>query len=168
MKADQGFHVLGIDPGTRTIGWGLICVINKTCHAVDHGYFEVSKKLSFPEKLHRIHSFIVDLLNRLQPEVVAVEEVYVSQNAKTTLRLGHARGVILLAAVEYGVEIFEYAPREIKQAVFGNGSATKSQVQWMLFKLLELPEQGLQEDEADGLAVAVCHGLRSSTSIYSR
>jgi crossover junction endodeoxyribonuclease RuvC len=169
MKTDQGFHVLGIDPGTRCIGWGLIHVIEKAFRSVDHGFYQVNNKLSFPDKLHRIHTFISDLLNRLHPEVVAVEEVYVSQNAKTTLRLGHARGVILLAAVEHGVEIFEYAPREIKQAVFGRGSATKDQVQWMLFRLLDIPQQELQEDEADGLAVALCHGLRSSTaSIYSQ
>jgi crossover junction endodeoxyribonuclease RuvC len=164
MKDDEGFHVLGIDPGTRYVGWGLIHVSRGVFRAVDYGYFEVDKDTEFSDKLYRIYTFIFELLSQWCPDVVAVEEVYVSQNAKTTLRLGHTRGVILLAAVQRGIRIFEYAPREVKQAVFGCGSATKDQIQWMLVRLLALPKEKIQEDAADGLAVALCHSLRCSNS----
>ena len=100
------------------------------------------------------------LFKKMNPDVVAIEEVYVSQNAKTTLRLGHARGVILLSAVNNMIEISEYAPREIKQAVCGNGNASKEQIQWMVANMLNLDVNKLTRDAADALAVAICHGLR--------
>ncbi len=158
----MGQLVLGIDPGTRFVGFGLIEIERGKYRAIDHGFFPVDKKRSFPERLLQIHRAIFDLLDKYQPDAVAVEEVYVSQNAKTTLRLGHARGVILLAIIEKDIPIAEYAPREIKQAVSGRGGATKDQVMWMMSKLLHLEIDDLQEDAADGLAVALCHALRSS------
>ena len=154
--------VLGIDPGTRFIGHGLICVERGNCRAVDYGFFRVNSKLAFPQRLKQIHEVVSDLLDKSKPDSMAVEEVYVSKNAKTTLRMGHARGVILLAAVERGIPVAEYAPREIKQAVLGRGGASKDQVQWMISQMLNIQTDGLQEDAADGLAVALCHGLRSS------
>ena len=156
--------VLGIDPGTHYMGYGLIRVENDVCKAVDHGFFRADKRLSFPHRLRQIYEAVSDLLEKSRPDAVAVEEVYVSQNAKSTLRLGHARGVILLAAVERGIEVAEYAPREVKQAVSGRGNASKDQVQWMMARMLDLSIEDLQEDAADGLAVALCHGLRC----YSR
>lgn len=158
----MGLLVLGIDPGTRFIGYGLIHVEKSCCRAIDYGFFRIDKKAAFPERLKQIHEVVFDLLDQTRPDVVAVEEVYVSRNAKTTLRLGHARGVILLAAVEKGVPVAEYAAREVKQAVIGRGGASKQQVQWMMARMLNIRLDGLQEDAADGLAVALCHGLRNS------
>ena len=155
--------VLGVDPGIHCVGYGLIQVKSGVCSAKDHGFFRIDKKLQFPERLKRIHDALSDILEEWKPDVMAVEEVYVTQNAKTTLRLGHARGVIILAAVEKGIEVAEYAPREVKKAVSGIGSATKEQIQWMMAQMLHLQLDMLQEDAADGLAVALCHGLRSST-----
>jgi len=152
--------VLGIDPGTRSVGYGLVEVNKGNQQAIEYGNFCINTKLSFPQKLKQIHTYFQEMMNRCQPDVVAVEEVFVSQNAKTTLKLGHARGVILLAAVDKDIPIAEYAPREIKQAVVGSGSASKSQVQWMISQMLNINKDGLQEDAADGLAVALCHGLR--------
>lgn len=158
----MGMLVLGVDPGIHCVGYGLIQVQRGVCSAKDYGFFHIDKKLQFPERLKRIHDALSDILEDRKPDVMAVEEVYVTQNAKTTLRLGHARGVIILAAVEKGIEVAEYAPREVKKAVSGIGSATKEQIQWMMAQMLHLQLDTLQEDAADGLAVALCHGLRSS------
>ena len=158
----MGLLVLGIDPGTRFVGYGLVEVEKGKCRAIDYGFFRVDTKRAFPQRLKQIHEAISDLIKKSQPDALAVEEVYVSQNAKTTLRLGHARGVIILAAVEQGIPVAEYAPREVKQAVIGRGGATKDQVMWMMARLLHLSMDDLQEDAADGLAVALCHGLRNS------
>ena len=155
--------MLGIDPGTQYMGYGLIRVDNGVCKAVDHGFFRMDKRLSFPHRLRQIYETVSDLLDKFKPDTVAVEEVYVSQNAKSTLRLGHARGVILLAAVVREIPVAEYAPREVKQAVSGRGNASKDQVQWMMAHMLDVSMDDLQEDAADGLAVALCHGLRSDS-----
>jgi len=159
-----GLLVLGIDPGTRFVGYGIVRVEGGNCQAVDYGFFRLDNKLLFPDRLKQIHEVVSGLIDRSRPDVVAVEEVYVSRNARTTLLLGHARGVILLAAVERAIPVAEYAPREIKQAVLGRGGASKDQVQWMVAQMLSLEKEKLQEDAADGLAVALCHGLRSSGS----
>lgn len=153
-------QVLGIDPGTQSVGFGLVEAKKGNYQALEYGNFFIDKKLSFPQKLKQIHMYFEGMLERCRPDVVAVEEVFVSQNAKTTLKLGHARGVILLAAVEKNIPIVEYAPREIKKAIVGNGGASKSQIQWMTSQMLKINKDALQEDAADGLAVALCHGLR--------
>jgi crossover junction endodeoxyribonuclease RuvC len=154
--------VLGIDPGTQRVGYGLIrSEANRFC-SVTSGRIEIEKELLFPNRLNRIYHDVLDLLDQNRPDVVAVEEVYVTSNAKTTLRLGHARGVILLAAVERGIPVAEYAPREIKQAVVGNGAAGKGQVEYMIRQILDLGRKNLTEDESDALAVALCHGMRTA------
>jgi crossover junction endodeoxyribonuclease RuvC len=127
---------------------------------------QANKKCSFPKRLTHIYEDISRLLDESHPDEVALEEVYVSQNAKTTLYLGHARGVIVLAIVQRGIPLAEYAPREIKQAVVGRGGATKSQVQWMMGQMLHLELDTLSEDAADGLAVALCHSLRHMQVSY--
>jgi crossover junction endodeoxyribonuclease RuvC len=160
--------VLGIDPGTRCVGYGLVCAENRGCRAQDYGFFKTDQSRTFPLRLKQIYDMISDLLEKSHPDAVAVEEVYVSQNAKSTLRLGHARGVILLAAVERGITVAEYAPREVKQAVVGKGGASKRQVQWMMSQMLDLSMESLQEDAADGLAVALCHGLRTMNPSVTR
>lgn len=155
--------VLGIDPGTNFVGYGLVRIEGEEGTAVDYGFFRVNDNISFPHRLKQIHDGVLDLIDRYRPDSVAVEEVYVSRNAKTTLRLGHARGVILLAAIERRIPVAEYAPREVKQAVVGRGGASKDQVQWMMARILKLQKDELSEDAADGLAVALCHGLRNSS-----
>jgi crossover junction endodeoxyribonuclease RuvC len=156
---------LGIDPGTQTVGYGFIEMHAGRCEHVDYGEIRMPKDQPFPRRLKRIHDSILELIDRTRPDAVSVEETYVTSNAKTTLRLGHARGVILLAAVERGVSIAEYAPREIKMAVLGSGGAGKGQVQWMVCQLLKLEPSGVSEDAADALAAALCHGFRSGSSV---
>ena len=160
----MGSLILGIDPGTRHVGYGVIRMRNRDGDALDFGCFRIDITPPFSSRLKEIHESIRSLIQNVKPDLVAVEEVFVSQNAKTTLKLGHARGVILLAAVLEGVPVAEYAPREIKQAVVGNGNASKKQVQWMIRQLFHLGSKPLAEDAADALAVALCHGLRSSVT----
>jgi crossover junction endodeoxyribonuclease RuvC len=159
-----GSLILGIDPGTTLIGYGLLDFENDKPRAVDCGVIRVRKKYAFQIQLQQIYREVTTLLEQTNPQVVAIEEVYVSQNAKTTLRLGHARGVILLAAVNKGISVTEFAPREVKQAVCGNGNASKQQIQWMVANLLHLDAAGLSEDAADAMAVALCCGLRNCCS----
>ena len=160
----MGSLILGIDPGTTLIGYGLIDFENDKPRTVDCGVIRIYKKYAFQIQLQQIYQEITTLLEQTNPQVVAVEEVYVSQNAKTTLRLGHARGVILLAAVNQGTFVTEFAPREVKQAVCGNGNASKQQIQWMVANLLHLDATELSEDAADAMAVALCCGLRHGSS----
>jgi crossover junction endodeoxyribonuclease RuvC len=164
-KGDLKGKILGIDPGTVLIGYGLLEFPKDKPKAIRHGVIQINRKDTFPLRLKQIYEEVTNLFKKLNPDAVAIEEVYVSQNAKTTLRLGHARGVILLSAVNYKISISEYAPREIKQAVCGNGNASKEQIQCMVASMLDLNVDQLSKDAADALAVAVCHGLRCSGSL---
>lgn len=156
--------ILGIDPGTVLIGYGLIEFQKDKPRASYYGVIQINRKDAFPLRLKQIYEEVTTLFDKLNPDAVAIEEVYVSQNAKTTLRLGHARGVILLSAVNHNISISEYAPREIKQAICGNGNASKEQIQCMVAGMLNLNVDQISKDAADALAVALCHGLRCSGS----
>ena len=157
-------RILGVDPGTVFLGYGAIEFRTGTCSPITHGRIHIKSKCAFSDKLKQIYESTRVLIRDTNAEVMAVEDVFVSCNARTSLKLGHARGVILLAAAQSDIPISEYAPREIKQAILGRGSATKDQVQWMIRQLLKLDNAELKEDAADGLAVALCHGFRSQTS----
>jgi len=156
-------RILGVDPGTLYVGYGVVDIENDCCCAVKYGRVKVRSKIAFAEKLNQIYHAITELIAETAADVMSVEDVFVSCNAKTSLKLGHARGVILLAASHQNIPVFEYAPREIKLAVLGRGSASKLQVQWMMGQLLHLDSAALKEDAADGLAVALCHGLKAKS-----
>lgn len=153
--------ILGIDPGTRFIGYGIIKVVKNKFELVDFGFLRVNARNDFPSRLKQIYRFILELIDKVEPDMMAVEEVFVSCNAKTTLRLGHARGVILLAAAEKDIPVTEYAPREVKQAVTGHGGSSKDQIRHMLCQIFNLEIDSITEDGADALAVALCHSMRS-------
>lgn len=161
-KVDGCMIILGIDPGTRLLGYGVIEAEGSRYRPVEFGTVKIHTRLTFPEKLLSIHQQVSALLDRFKPDEVAIEESYVTQNAKTTLRLGHARGVILLAAARKKIPIGEYAPRTVKQSVCGVGNAGKQQVRWMVSKMLGLAAEDLEEDASDALAVCLCHILRGS------
>ena len=154
--------ILGIDPGLRSIGYGLINSDNNSIEIISSGNFNINPKLSFPERLKKIYEYIQDLLDEYNPDVMAIENVFVNKNAKVSLKLGHARGVIILAVVKRGIPITEYSPREIKQSIVGVGKASKTQIQAMVLQILRINNKKLQEDEADGLAVAICHEFRKN------
>lgn len=155
-------RVLGIDPGIQQMGYGLIEAQNDRYEVLKCGQIKISPSPQLAIRLKTIHETVDQLIQQFRPDAVAIEETYVTNNAKTTLRLGHARGVILLAVVENAISVFEYAPREVKQAIVGNGGASKSQVQWMVSQILSVDPKDLTEDASDALAVALCHSFRNS------
>ncbi len=149
--------VFGIDPGSERTGYGCVESDGSRHRLVDCGAIVTSPRLGFPAQLLRIHQQLAALLAAHRPECVAVESVFHAVNVRSALKLGHARGVALLAAVEGGYPCAEYTPAEVKLAVVGYGRAEKRQVQEMVKLLLGLPEVPTPHDAADALAVAICH-----------
>jgi len=149
--------VFGIDPGSERTGYGCVETDGSRHRIVVCGAISSPALASFPDKLHRIHSQLTIILAECRPACVAIENVFYSVNARSALKLGHARGVAMLAAVEAGVPVFEYTPAEIKRAVVGYGRADKAQVQQMIKLLLGLARVPSPHDAADALAVAICH-----------
>lgn len=150
--------VLGVDPGTAATGYGV--VIRKDGGAVslvECGVIRTSANVELPVRLREIHAGLAEVLERHQPDVVAVESVFYGRNVRTTVILGHARGVVLLAAAERELEVADYSPAEIKNAIVGTGRGTKEQVQFMVKQLLRLKDVPKPADAADGVAVALCH-----------
>ena len=147
--------ILGIDPGSRITGFGLIDNQASRIDYIDSGHIKVSGD-SLPQRLGFIFAAVDDVIRRHQAQQMGIENVFMARNADSALKLGQARGAAICAAHQAGLEIAEYAPREIKQTIVGSGAATKEQVQHMVKRLLGI-RQDLQADEADGLAIAICH-----------
>ncbi len=154
--------IFGIDPGSERTGYGCIETAGGRHQLVICGALSAPAHSTFPEKLKHIHAGLAALLARHQPDCVAVEEVFHARNVQSALKLGHARGVALLAAAEAGLPVAEYAPTRIKLAVVGFGRAEKHQVGEMIKLLLGLAAVPTPHDAADALAVAICH-LHSAT-----
>lgn len=153
-------RVLGLDPGSRRTGWGVVDKSGNRFHCVEHGCFTPAARLDLPRRLHHLAREAGAVIERLAPEIVVVEEAFYHESVRSTLVLGHVRGALIVAAVERGVEVAEYTPREIKLAVTGNGGAAKAQVEFMVRRILGL-SSALQADAADALAGALCHLNRS-------
>jgi crossover junction endodeoxyribonuclease RuvC len=149
--------VFGIDPGSARTGYGCVQSDGNRHRMIVCGAITIPVTLAFPEKLRAIHVELGILIARHQPDVVAIENLFHAANARSALKLGHARGVAMLAAVEADVPIFEYTPAEVKQSVVGYGRAEKGQVQSMVQLLLGLSEPPGPFDASDALAIAVCH-----------
>lgn len=148
--------VLGVDPGSVVTGYGLIEKKQNQMSCIHAGAISSSNKVPFFQRIHKIYQSMVEIMGRYRPQEMAIEDVFFSKNVKSALKLGHARGAVLIAAVQSGVEIFEYAPLEIKQSVVGYGRATKEQVRSMVRVILKL-ETKLNLDTSDALATAICH-----------
>ena len=148
--------ILGIDPGSRITGYGLISKEGNRLIHVDNGAIFTQSAKDFPQRLQQIFAGLSAIIEQYQPEAVAVENVFLAKNAQSALKLGQARGAAIVAAVCVGLSVFEYTALQVKQAVVGSGRAEKQQVQHMIKVLLNLPEVA-QEDASDALAVAVCH-----------
>ena len=159
--------VLGIDPGTAATGYGVIHRINGTLRAVDHGCLVTSPRTTLPERLRAVHALVGDLIETHRPGVLAVERLYFSRNAQTALAVGHARGVILLAAAEHEIPVMEATPNAVKHAVAGYGSADKGQVWRMCQLILGMAEQPQPDDAADALAIAIW-GAHAESSMAAR
>ena len=161
-------RIVGIDPGSERTGFGCVETDGRRHRLVTCGAITAAAGDSFPDRLARIYRELSSLLTRTRPECVAVESVFHAANARSALKLGHARGVALLAAVEAGCSVVEYSPAEVKRAVVGYGRAEKRQVQQMIKLLLGLEKAPSPYDASDALAVAICHvhqaGLKARLS----
>ncbi len=149
--------IFGIDPGSQRTGYGCVETDGSRHRMVVCGAISAPPHATFPEKLLVIHTRLAALLVECRPDAVAIENLFHATNVRSALKLGHARGVAMLAAVEAGVTVVEYTPAEIKRAVVGYGRADKQQVQQMVRILLGLTETPSPHDAADALAVAICH-----------
>ena len=155
------FRVLGVDPASAgPTGYGIVESDGKTCWVLHYGALRVAakrQKASRGAALQDVHELLCDLLEEFAPQAMAVESVFTALNMRTALRLAEVRGVVLLAAEQHGVEVFSYAPREVKASVAGHGQADKKQMQAMVQALLAMKETPEPSDAADALAVALCH-----------
>jgi len=149
-------RILGIDPGSRFTGFGVLDFEGDSPTYVASGTIK-SPDGSFPDRLKKIFQSVNAIVEEYQPDVVSIETVFMARNAGSALKLGHARSAALCATFAFDVEVVEYAPREIKLAVVGTGSASKEQVQHMVVSLLQL-DGAPASDAADALAAAICHG----------
>ena len=152
--------VLGIDPGTATVGYGVVERTGQPGRAarlVECGVFRTGPRDPLPARLAAIHRALAELLARHRPDVLAVEDIFYAANVRTTVVLGHARGVILLAGAQAGVLVAEYSPALVKKTVVGRGAALKPQVGYMVAKLLQLAAPPAPADAADAVAVALTH-----------
>lgn len=149
--------ILGIDPGLALIGYGVIEYKGNKYKAIDYGCVTTSSDATVPERLKIIYQELSNLIDKYNPDDIAMEELFFNKNVKTAIKVGQARGVEILAAINKGKDVYEYTPLQIKQSVAGYGRAEKRQVQEMVKLLLNLKEIPKPDDAADALAVAICH-----------
>ncbi len=150
-------RVLGLDPGTATTGYGIVEETVEGLRALDYGVVNTPAGQPMPQRLRTIFNELRTLAERWNPAAAAVEELYFSSNVRTAMSVGQARGVAILAMAEAGLQVAEYSPLSVKQALTGYGGADKRQMQEMVRMLLDLPAIPRPDDAADALAVAVCH-----------
>jgi crossover junction endodeoxyribonuclease RuvC len=146
--------VLGIDPGTAALGYGIVERTGSRLREVDHGCLVTSPDLSLPERLLAIHSLVDELLSLHEPHLLGIERLFFSRNVQTAFAVGQARGVVLLAAAQHGTPVREATPNEVKSAITGYGAADKEQVQRMVQLVLGMSELPRPDDAADALAIA--------------
>ena len=147
--------ILGIDPGTASLGYGIVERTGGSLRAVDYGCVTTSPDMALPERLRHIHSMVAELIETHHPDLVAVERLFFSRNAQSAFGVGQARGVVLLAAAQAGIPVREATPNEVKIGVTGYGNADKGQVARMVTVILQLPEVPTPDDTADALATAI-------------
>ncbi|MEP7149580.1 MAG: crossover junction endodeoxyribonuclease RuvC [Acidobacteriota bacterium] len=157
VPAQFYMRVLGIDPGSETLGWGVVEGSGLKYAAVDFGVVKSDPRQAFSKRLANIYDGVSAVIEDLQPDVVSIEEAFYAVNVKVALKLGQVRGVLLLLAEQRGLAIAEYAPRLIKQTVVGYGNAEKHQVQEMVRVLLRMKSAPTPHDASDALAMAICH-----------
>ena len=157
--------ILGIDPGTNILGFGVICIDTKGPHYVDMGVFDLRKIKDPFEKLANIFAGVSELIEEHSPDELAVESPFYGKNAQVILKLGRAQGAALTAAVMKGIPVAEYAPRKAKIAICGNGAASKEQVAMMIQKTLKVDLDPKYLDATDALAIALCHHYQISNPL---
>ncbi len=156
--------ILGIDPGSRKTGFGVINAVGQRYEYVASGVIRLPVEESLPVRLQAIHEAITQIIEKYQPEQFAIEQVFLAKSPQSALKLGQARGAAIVAATNAGLEVFEYEAKKIKQSVVGTGNADKDAMQHMVQRLLKLNATP-QEDAADALGVALCHVNSYSTMV---
>ena len=149
--------ILGIDPGTASTGFGVVTSQGSKLRVIDYGVVSTPAGQAQHLRLKTLFDDLLTLFERVKPDAIAIEQLFFSNNARTAIAVGEARGVALLAAATVTAEVGEYTPLQVKQSVVGYGKATKSQVQYMVKAILCLKEKPRPDDAADGLAIAICH-----------
>ena len=160
-------RILGIDPGYATVGYGVVDYNKNSFSVVGFGAITTKAGIPFPKRLKDIYNDMVTVIEKYEPDEMSVEKLYFNSNQKTAIEVAEARGVILLAAIQAGIPVFEYTPLQIKQSLVGYGRAEKKQVQMMVKETLRLEAVPKPDDTADALAAAICHGY-SNGSLLSR
>jgi crossover junction endodeoxyribonuclease RuvC len=151
-------RIIGIDPGYAILGYGIIDMEGNRFKPCTYGTVTTDKDMEMPERLKHIYISLTSIIEEFRPEAAAIEELFFNKNAKTAISVGQARGVAILACANTGIDIYEYTPLQIKQGLLGYGRAEKEQVQFMVKTILNLPRTFKQDDAADALAAAICHG----------
>ncbi|MDX1665815.1 MAG: crossover junction endodeoxyribonuclease RuvC [Saprospiraceae bacterium] len=159
------YRILGIDPGTNLLGYAVIEINDKNIHLIDAGVVQMSRLPSHKLKLKRIFNRLQEIISRHHPREMAVEAPFYGKNVQSMLKLGRAQGVAIAAGMTLGVDITEYSPKKIKQAITGNGNATKEQVAAMLQSMLKGKPELESLDASDALATAVCHYFQSQNPV---
>ncbi len=158
----MNFRVLGIDPGSQATGYAAVDYLKNRTQYIASGTIRLDQS-SFFDKLHYLYHQLSSVIGTYNPSAVSIENIFFSHNVRSALKLGHTRGVIIINALEHGLPVSEFTPKEMKMAVTGNGNASKQQVQYMIKKMLNLNHE-LTYDESDALGLAICHLHRIKTS----
>jgi crossover junction endodeoxyribonuclease RuvC len=151
-------RILGIDPGYAILGWGVIDVVGNKFSVVDYGSILTDTSMEMPARLQVLYNGLTELIHKYKPDDASIEQLFFNSNTKTAILVGEARGVAVLACANGNLNIGEYTPLQIKQALVGYGRADKKQVQYMVKMLLKLDRTPKPDDAADALAAAICHG----------
>jgi len=155
--------ILGVDPGTIITGFGIVKYEKNNLSYIHSGIIQTPKTKEIPPKLELIYSELDRIIKIYKPSQFAIETTFLNKNFQSVLKIGYVRGISLLIAQQNKLEISEYSPREIKKSVVGNGGASKEQVQFMIKKLLNLKDDFSKFDEADAIAIAICHAFKKDS-----
>lgn len=161
-------RILGIDPGYAIVGYGVLEYGKNKFYPVEFGAVTTQAHTDFQQRLKEVYTEVSEIIERTKPEALAIEKLFFTTNQKTVIQVAQARGVILLAAAENNVPVYEYTPLQIKQSVTGYGKAIKTQVQEMTKRILRLEKVPKPDDTADRLAVAICHGYSFRSKLFTQ
>ena len=155
---EKAMRILGIDPGYAIMGYGVVELIGNKFKVIEYGSIMTESRKNMTDRLKHLYYELMQLINRTDPDVAAIEELFFNTNTTTAIKVGQARGVSMLACANSGIETNEYTPLQVKMALTGYGRADKKQVQHMTKTILNLKEVPKPDDTADALAIAICHG----------
>ncbi len=155
---EKAMRILGIDPGYAIMGYGVVELIGNKFKVIEYGSIMTESRKNMTDRLKHLYYELMQLINRTDPDVAAIEELFFNTNTTTAIKVGQARGVSILACANSGIETNEYTPLQVKMALTGYGRANKKQVQHMTKTILNLKEVPKPDDTADALAIAICHG----------